>query len=664
VSAPSPKLRLARLEPPLRRVLAIDAGSRVLRFALVERSWRRLRILREQSLDLAAEGLVSAGEISTHLHTLLEECGRPPVALALPQHLSTSQLIDLPPVPDSEVRRLIEEETRRLGGVSDSAIIFDYAPVAPLAPNRQYYWVSLCQEGEIREQLARLDLEQAELCEVTTTATALITAFQATIPQARRAVLVHGGAQSTVVVILLDGRGVFAASFPVGGDFFTRAIASQLRCAVETAENLRQRKNLLAGDDALPGFPAVVDGWLAELLRQLQDWSREHAAVAPDLKSFELFISGGVFSQPGLVSYLEGRSGLTFKTWLSAAQAGAVAPGSGYEVAFGTALQALGRSPQPASLLPPDRRLAWRRRLTRQLVECASVVLLALLLVVLLYGTWQQSSLGQRKRQLLEQVEQALREAEENAGLTDNLMVDYEELRPLLERQQQTLGTLQTLALLEQARSNRPYWYVLLADQQTYFTQPLPVVGTNAPGATNGPVAPRRLPPWVTGSAGTNAPVTRPGFIAELCIPEPAEAARRTFGDLVGALKQDPLFSRADSLSPDLRRELADPKVLLPERHFSLALDLADAQWPRANGPRPRGPLPATNGPVRPGGRFPRPAGDAFGPPPHRPVACPSSASTNVSEGCSSRPQASLWRRISSWASYLSRGAPRASTRR
>lgn len=606
---------LTRLEPPLRRVLAIDAGTRCLRLAVVEATWRRVTILREQALDLAAEGLVSPEEIATHLQTFLEAWGRPPIALTLPQHLSTSQLIDLPPVADSEVRRLIEEETKRLSGVSESAIIFDYSPVAPIIPNRQHYWVSLCQEGEIRDQISRLGLEEEDICEVTTTATALLTAFHAAMPQASRAVLVHAGAQSTVVVIILGGRGVFATSFPVGGDFFTRAVAGQLKCAVETAENLRQNKNLLTGEDALAGFPAVVDGWLAELLRQLQEWSKDHPGAAPELKAFDLFVSGGVFSQPGLLPYLETRSGLPFKSWLSAAQVGTVAPGNGYEVAFGTALQALGRSPQPASLLPPDRRAAWRRRLTRQLVECASLGMLLVVLFVLLFGAWQQSSLLRRKQALLDQVRQALQQAQETETLTDSLLAEYEELRPLLERQQQTDTTLQTLALLEQARSNRPYWYVLLADQQTYFTQPLPVVPTNAPGATNPPAAPpRRLPPWLAGSA-TNLSPARPGFIAELCIPEPPDAARRTFGDLVSGLQPDPLFSRVDSLSDDLRRELADPSVLLSNRHFALALDLANAQWPRPVLSRSR----ATNGPANgTGNRYSRPSGELYGPP--RPV--------------------------------------------
>ena len=41
----------------------------------------------------------------------------------------------------------------------------------------------------------------------------------------------------------------------------------------------------------------------------------------------------------------------------------------------------------------------------------------------------------------------------------------YDELRPLFERQQTTMDTLQSLALLQSAHSNRSLWYVLIADQ-------------------------------------------------------------------------------------------------------------------------------------------------------------------------------------------------------
>ena len=65
----------------------------------------------------------------------------------------------------------------------------------------------------------------------------------------------------------------------------------------------------------------------------------------------------------------------------------------------------------------------------------------------------------------------------------------------------------------------------------------------------------------------------KPGFIAELCIPEDADGARRVRRELVDELKEQKLFSKVDLLSDDLRRHLADPKVVIPDRNFVLALD-------------------------------------------------------------------------------------------
>src|SRR5438132_12926187 len=99
------------MQPPFRRVLALDAGSRCIKLLLAESRFGRVRILKEELIDLHAEGLVSADEIKAHLHDTLEQWGRPPLAVVLPEHLSTSQLIVLPIASESEVQKLIEAET-------------------------------------------------------------------------------------------------------------------------------------------------------------------------------------------------------------------------------------------------------------------------------------------------------------------------------------------------------------------------------------------------------------------------------------------------------------------------------------------------------------------------------------------------------------------------
>ena len=198
-------LKLDRMRPPVRRVLALDAGSRCIKLLLAESDFGRLRILKEELIDLQAEGLVSADEIKAHLQASLDEWGRPPLALVLPQHLSISQVIDLPLAPESEVEKMIEDETIKLSGVSESRIVYDFVRTETAAKNRQQFWVTLSQEGDIRERILRLGVEQEDLCEVTTTANALIAAYRAASPLS---VARHSGA---------PGRPDHGGGRPAGG---------------------------------------------------------------------------------------------------------------------------------------------------------------------------------------------------------------------------------------------------------------------------------------------------------------------------------------------------------------------------------------------------------------------------------------------------------------
>ena len=576
-------LRLRSVRPPVRRVVAIDGGTRRFKLLVAESDFGRLRIHKQEVIDLQAEGLVSPEEIKTHLTDCLERWGHPPLALVLPEHISTSQLVDLPAVPENEVDKLIAEETIKLSGVSESRIVYDFAPTQNSAGNRQQFWVTLCQEGEIRERIARLGLEDEDLCEVTTTANALIASFDAAAPSVPRAILVHVGAQTTIVVIIAAGEGLFATSFQMGGDFFTRSLARQRNCSEEQAETLKRHKNLLNGPDASPEFVSTVDGWVAELKSQLSEWFKHNPRAASANPPFQLVANGGAFDQPGLLEYLRNKAALPLQAWPKNSQPDLVPLASGFEIAFGTALQALGHASQPISLLPEDYRRAWQSKLNRQRFELASVVLLVVCVIVLGLGTWRKFSLLDTKKSLLDQVQAGQTAVDANDAFTSDLVAEYENLRPILAAQQSNIDTLKTLALLQQSRTNRSFWYVLLADQQSYFSQPATMLSTNRAAKTNllGPTLepPRLGPPVRTAASLTNAAPARPGFIAELCVPGDAESSRQTLSDLVSGLKQQRLFSKADLLSDDLRRSLADPKVTVPDRAYVLALDFAETDF-------------------------------------------------------------------------------------
>jgi Tfp pilus assembly PilM family ATPase len=608
--------KLGRMQPPVRRVLALDAGSRCLKLLLAQSDFGRLHLLKEELIDLQAEGLVSAEEVKSHLQSTLQALGRPPLAIVLPQHLSTSQVVDLPLAPEREVAKLIEDETLKLSGVSESRIVYDFVRTESPVKNRQQFWVTLCQEGEIRERLLRLGVEQEDICEVTTTANALIAAYRAAKPLSSRAILVHLGAQATVVVVLLAGQGAFAASFEMGGDFFTRALARLGNCPEPAAADRKHSHDLFQGPEADPKFCTVVDGWVAELQRQLHDWFEHNPALAPDFSSFEWVASGGGFHQPGLVEYIKARAGISLQPWPKGGPGETAAPAKGFEVAFGAALQALGYSAQPVSLLPDDYRANWRKRLWRQRLDFASFALLLLCAVILAIGTWHKASLLLREQALLRQVQVSQQTLDANTALTAELVDEYESFRPLFVRQQNTLDTLKTLALLQQVRSNRSFWYILFADQQSYFNQPLGPAPTNKPLRATftapAPDRPRLLAPDLAASlsAATNLSPAKPGFIAELCVPEDLENSRRLLSQLVNELKRQPLFAKVDLLSEDLRRNLADPKVVLPDHRSVLALDFAETAFQPAASPRATPLIGPPRPPSKRGPRPPRPAPD------------------------------------------------------
>ncbi len=566
-------LKLDRMRPPVRQVLAVDAGSRCIKLLLAESDFGRLRIRKEELIDLQAEGLVAGDEIKTHLQTTLESRGRVPLALVLPQHLSISQVIDLPLSPESDVAKLIEDETIKLSGVSESRIVYDFVRTETPTKNRQQFWVTFAQEGDIRERIVRLGVEQEDLCEVTTPANALIAAYRATCPLSSRAVLVHLGAQTTVVVIMLAGQGAFATSFQMGGDFLTRALARARNCSEETAESLKRAHNLLSEPETVPEYVRAVEGWVAELKRQLNEWFDRNPGVAPDPALFELVATGGGFDQPGLLEYLKAEAHLDLQPWPKVSQPESVYPSKRFEVAFGAALQALGYSAQPVSLLPDEYRAVWRKRLTRQRLELASLVVAVVCLLVLVFGTWHQASLLSRKDALLKKVQAAQETVEANDALTGELIVEYQGLRPVFAAQQNTVDMLKTMALLQQSRSNRSFWYVVVADQLSYFSQPPALAATNKPASTNLPVFTPVSP--VT----TNLSKGKPGVIVELSMPEEAESARRLLSQLVNDLNEQRLFTKVDLLSPDLRRDLADPKVAIPGEHRVLAMDFAVTQF-------------------------------------------------------------------------------------
>lgn len=596
---------------PASRVIAIDAGSQHLKVVLAERFLSRERILRRECLEAPKPGAspAEAAEANAKLAALIKEWGAYPVALTLPQHVTISQVIDLPPVEGDAVARLVQNEAYKLAGLSQSKVSFDHAPLEPFGRHQHAYWITLCQENEVNALVERLGLARADLCDATSAGNALIAAYLALFPDTSATVVVDLGLRSTTVAILYEGQGVHVAAFALGNEMFLETIGSARRCSLDEAARLQLESDLFGGPEALPAVCALAGSWRQELFRIVQEWLDEQPQLRLQTDSFQFVLTGEAAASPGFISYLNRSSGVpVFGPWPEPAVAGR--PPGWYAVAEGAARQALGKSAQPASLLPMDLRGIWKKQHAAQILQSVTFFFLLATAALLGLGFWQKVSLENRKQELQAQANSALQRARRIESLQRQFQADYHRLHPLLERQQATLDTLQALAALQETRSNRSFWYVLFADQQSYFGSS--TLQTNEPPPTNvvGLIGPLPLEPPVP----TNR-ITRAGFIAELCIPEEGEAMRRTRSQLVTALKQNPRFKNVDTMPAEQRRPLAEPKVLLPnpERHVALFLELATNEFLVAAAPATN--VTVTTPSPRSGLPIGRPAGKSENPP-------------------------------------------------
>lgn len=553
-----------------RRVIAVDLGSSRIKVVLAEKSKLGICFLDYRCLDLQAEGLLSLEEINKHIQEVVDELGNMPVALALPQHLTQSHLIELPNASPAEIREMVSRETISLSGLSDSAIVYDYHALEPWGRHRNSFWVTIAREQEINGQLNRLLTTNTERChvEVTSAANALIVAYQTEFHPDGRVILADIGSTSTVVAVIEAGQGVFATSFPIGGESFTNAIAALTKGTFEEAEVLKRKKDVFAGQDRLNGFHPVVDFWQQEFEKTVGEWLQENVELRSTRQSPGVVLSGGAAYQPGLVPYLRSRSAFEYQLWPAGLErAGADLPAGCYAIANGLAYQALRQDVYACSLLPESLRKIKRAQRYLMKANWFALWLMVLLFVAILAGGAHNAYLKHRKTVLVQNAELTQKKAISVENLMNQRELEYARILPLVEKQKRTRNALETLLLLQQVRERRDLWFILISDAASYVDGATwPVAETNSPFVTE---------------MQTNVTVLPDGYVAELSMSDKVGDKLKELGSLVGELKKAPLFRNVDVLASNQRNtNILDSKVAGPDHYYSLALALAAPDAP------------------------------------------------------------------------------------
>lgn len=558
------------LSLPARQFAVVDAGSQRVRILVASISRGQPRLERTLVVDSFEEGATSPDEIHAQVRQHLEEIGPEAVLLIAPQHQVLHQVLDSAPADAAHTRALLEREASSIGGLSESRWTFDSSRLRPFGRVAHPLAASFCRQDHLQELIECWTQDESSVFEIRAASDALAAAFRAAAPRQRDAILVDLGAQHTALTVLLDGQPVFAASFPSGSAAFSQAIATDRGCSPESAEVLKRTESLPATPDGSPAYHASLTAWVAELERTLREWRDDHPDLSEAAAKWSVHLAGGGALQPDLPALLSRFGARPFLPWpASGPDRPALQPD--FVCAWGAVLLVLTPSAAP-SFLPPPQRSFWVRQRFWRFLLLANFGLAGILGLLLFSAYRHQTRVLDLKRQWKDTANRALNHAREIRIVSEGFNDRMDALRPILEAERQTVETLQVLAVLQNRRTNAQHWYVLLSDALSYGA------GSNnfAPLPTPRPPEARFATPSPTPS--TNAPPPARAFIAEICLVPQGEEMRQSLSQLIGDLKQFPLFRNVDILSAERRRSLVGTNLIFPERHFALELNLSESE--------------------------------------------------------------------------------------
>ncbi|MCK4851009.1 MAG: type IV pilus assembly protein PilM, partial [Phycisphaerae bacterium] len=307
------------------------------------------------------------------------------VVVGVPGRNSQARFVALPPVEAKKIPQIVEFEARQQIPFDINDVVWDYQPIKLQDSPDVIAGIFFIKRDVVESFLANFQQAGISTDQVQMSPMALYNAMVydgLTDPQAATAILDVGSANSEFIVA--DGQKVFHRTIPIGGNNFTQALAKTFKLSFSKAENLKRKcATSKYAKQVFQAMRSVFSDLSAEVQRSIGFYTtlNRQASIA------RMLAVGNTFHLPGLQKYLQQSlkieliridqfSRLSLAPQLSAAafSAGVLSMG----VAYGLALQGLGRANIKANLLPPAiaRRQLWR---AKKPIFVAAVALLALI---------------------------------------------------------------------------------------------------------------------------------------------------------------------------------------------------------------------------------------------------------------------------------------------
>lgn len=371
--------------------VGVDIGTTALRIVWLKGSRGALRVEKAIRLERDAEAELDVSEVGRLLRS--EKIPAGALILGVPGDFAGLRYNLVPPVPDWRLELIMKYETQDTAEKSGEPLSFDYRRLDLPESNSedQVLLLGLGKDLKIQPCVSALEAAGARISAVTPNALGLFQAYAQSHakPPVETVLLADIGAHETHVVLVTDGRLVFARSVNFGGRQFDDAIASALGVRPEQARKLKEGlSDGRAPVEVRGSAEAAVRSALGQLNSILQSsvtFCRAQTKI-PAIKVERLLLCGGGSRIPQIDRFLEDQFGVPVKRLEPATSAVPFEGGAEeWATAIGLAASKLDGGRWVLDLLPTAARAnrTFRER-TRFLYAAAAVLVLAL---VVTFGT-------------------------------------------------------------------------------------------------------------------------------------------------------------------------------------------------------------------------------------------------------------------------------------
>jgi len=284
------------------------------------------------------------------------------IVVSVPGQASFTRFIKLPPVEHRKVPEIVRYEARQQIPFNLDDVVWDYQTLSPAGTGPREVEVGIfAMKREIVADYVADFLAMRIEPDIVQMAPVALYNFLMYDKQGGggATILVDVGAENTNLVIA-DADRVWIRPVPIGGNNFTQALCKQFKLPFAKAENLK--RHAAESKHARKVFQAMRPVF-GDLLTEVQRSIGYYTSLHRDSRIERVVALGNAFRLPGLRNFLAQSLGLEVEAiegFHSLPDASALnAPlfrenVLSFGVAFGLAIQGLGRATIQTSLLPPE----------------------------------------------------------------------------------------------------------------------------------------------------------------------------------------------------------------------------------------------------------------------------------------------------------------------